>query len=674
MNNALTRCLLTGLATMMLGAQTPVTPGIHPADMDLAVPASQNFFLYANGAWIRNHPIPNDRSAWDAWSEVEDRNTAVLKRIVEEAAQARAPKGSLPQKIGDFFASGMDVRARTVAGLAPLKSTLAAIDAINNAHDLAVVLGQSHLEGIGAAFSFWVDQDDKVSTAYIAQFAQGGLGLPDRDSYLDTDKGALELRSEYLAHVTRMFTLMGVPARLAKGQADLVLAFETRLARASMTEVELKDPIAAYHKMPPADLGKIAPGLDWNSYFKTIGLEAENILVRQPAFFKELAAMAKDTGLDQWKIYLDWQVLHGWATRLSPAVEQEHFAFFGTTLTGAKEMKPLWKRVLNNTDTALGEALGQLYVEQAFSPAAKAEALEMVGNLRAALRERILKLDWMSPGTKDAALKKLSAMTAKVGYPDRWRDYTALEVTRDSYAENLRRANIFEFKRNLAKLGHPIDRQEWQMTPPTVNADYNFQMNEITLPAGILQPPFFDPRADAAVNYGAIGVVIGHELTHAFDDQGRKYDAQGNLNEWWTPGDQKAYESRLGLMVNQFDELEALPGLHVNGQLTLGENIADLGGLMVAHAALQKAMEHKPSPGKIDGFSPEQRFFLGYAQAAHAHAREEVIRLRIKTDSHAPDAFRVNAPLADLPEFQKAFACAEGTPMNRPADKRPSIW
>jgi predicted metalloendopeptidase len=657
-----------------LGAQAPAGHGLHPSEMDTSVPACQDFFQYANGGWLKTNPIPGDHSAWGGFDEVQERNMAVLKGILEDAAQAQAPKGSLQQKVGDFYAAGMDTKAITRAGLAPLKFTLDRIAHLRNAHDLAVAVGRAHMEGGGAAFAFSVDPDDKESTAYIAQFAQGGLGLPDRDYYTGTDDKTREVRAKYLAHMTRMFTLMGLKPMLAKARAGIVLDFETRLARASMTRVEQRDPNAIYHKLSAAEFRAGAPGFDWPAYFQTTGLRTDTVLVRQPKFFKELGAMAQDTSLGQWQAYLTWQALRGMAPNLSPAFEEEHFAFYGKVLTGATEMRARWKRVQSATDNALGEALGRLYVDKAFSPAAKTRVLEMVANLRTELQGRILKLDWMSPATKEAAVKKLAAFTVKVGYPDVWRDYGSLEITRHAYAENLVRARVFEFKRTLGKLGKPIDRKEWDMTPPTVNAYYNPLMNEIVFPAGILQPPFFDPKADDAVNYGAIGMVIGHEMTHGFDDEGRQYDAVGNLKNWWTPEDVKAYEARTDLVVKQYDALEALPGLHLNGKLTLGENIADLGGLKIAFGAMKKAMEGRPRPANFDGFTPEQRFFLGYAQSWHFHARDEYARMLVVMDPHSPSNFRVNAPLANLPEFQEAFGCGAATPMNRPEATRPAIW
>jgi predicted metalloendopeptidase len=642
--------------------------------MDPSVPPCRDFFQYANGNWIKENPIPGDQGTWGAFNALKERNRLILKGILEETAAAGAPPGSLQQKVGDFYASGMDTKAIERAGLAPVRPVLARIAAIRDGRGLAVAIARAQLEGGAPAFRFYVEPDDKRSTAYIAQFVQGGLSLPDRDYYTSPDGKSQEIRAKYLDHAARMFGLMGESPRLARAHAGIVLAMETRLARASMTRVERRDPNAVYHKLTAADLAALAPAFDWDAYCSALGLREETVLVRQPGFFREFSAMVKEVPLAQWKTYLRWQALTASASSLSSPYEREHFAFFGTTLNGVKEMSERWKRVQDATDEALGEALGRLYVERAFGRGAKSRALELVANLRAALGERIRNLEWMGPATRAAALEKLAALTVKIGYPDSWRDDSGLEVTRTGYAANLARARVFESRRNLAKLGRPIDRGEWDMTTPTVNAYYNPLMNEIVFPAGILQPPFFDPEADDAVNYGAIGMVIGHEMTHGFDDQGRQYDAQGNLADWWTPEDSRAFAARTALVERQFDALEALPGLPLNGKLTLGENIADLGGLKLAFAAFRKSLEGRARPANRDGFTAEQRFFLGYAQAWAFHAREESVRMRVTVDPHAPPRFRVNAPLANLPEFTEAFGCGEGTPMNNPADARPSIW
>ena len=662
------------LSSWLVSGFMAAAAGINPAHMDLSVPPCQDFFQYANGNWIKANPIPADQGSWGALSQLKERNRLVLKEILEETAAAGAPRGSLQQKVGDFYASGMDTRAIDRAGLAPLRPVLARIDAIRDGRDLAAALARARLEGGAPGFSFQVGQDDRQSTACIGQFAQGGLGLPDRDYYTSLDPRSQDIRAKYLEHMARMFGLAGEKPLLARAHAGIVLALETRLASASMTRVERRDPVAVYHKMTVAELAGLALGFDWAGYRRVLGLGEEPVLVRQPGFFREFSAMVQEVPMAQWKAYLRWHALSESAFCLGTPFERENFAFYGTILGGVKVQSERWKRVQDAADHALGEALGRLYVERAFPRQAKAQAQELVGNLRAALADRIRNLEWMGPATKAAALDKLAALTVKIGYPDHWRDYGALEVDRASYAGNVFRARAFAFRRELAKLGRPVDRGEWGMTTPTVNAYYNPLLNEIVFPAGILQPPFFDPRNDDAVNYGAIGMIIGHEMTHGFDDQGRQYDGQGNLKDWWTPEDSRAFAARTGLMVRQFDALEALPGLNLNGRLTLGENIADLGGLKLAFAAYRKSLEGRPRPADIDGFTAEQRFFLGYAQAWEFHAREEMVRMWVRVDPHAPPRFRVNAPLADLPEFIQAFGCGAGTPMNTPADSRPAIW
>ncbi|MCE1229786.1 MAG: M13 family metallopeptidase [Firmicutes bacterium] len=643
--------------------------------LDPQVKPCEDFFQYAIGGWLKATPIPDDQVTWGAFNELFEANRATLKTILENAAKAQAKPGTPLQKVGDFYASGMDLAAIEKAGLTPLKPSLGRLSAIKDLKGLAAEIGRLQVEGTSQSFSFAVGQDDKASDQYIAQFSQGGLGLPDRDYYTLGDARSQAIRAKYVEHVARMFELLGESKLLAKAHASIVMDFETRLAKASRTQVELRDPQANYHKMSPEALAKLAPDFAWASYFKAIGLpEQSAVLVRQPAFFEELGRMAKDVSLNQWKTYLRWHLVRSNAGELPDAFGTEGFAFYGQVLSGAKVRQDRWKRVQVATDGALGELVGQLFVEKAFSPEAKTKMLDLVDNLRAALKERIEKLSWMSDTTKEKALQKLAAFNVKIGYPDAWRHYEKLQVKRGAYLANTVAASRFEFHRNVAKLGKPIDRNEWGMTPQTVNAYYDPSMNEIVFPAGILQPPFFDPKADDAVNYGGIGMVIGHEMTHGFDDQGRQYDAKGNLNDWWTADDAKAYAARTALVVKQANAFEALPGLTLNGELTLGENIADLGGLKIAFEALKKQWAKTGKPGLIDGFTPEQRFFLGYAQAWRFQARPEAARMRVMTDPHSPARFRVNGPLANLPEFFEAFSCGEGAIMRRPADQRPSIW
>jgi len=671
-STSLSLCLASGL---LAGANPEPGHGIQPAHLDRTVKPSEDFFRFANGGWLKANPIPADQTTWGAFNELREANRKTLREIMEEAAAAKAPQGSALQKVGDFYAAGMDTAAIEKAGLKPLKPLMARIEALKDTKGLAAEIGRMHLEIANPAFGFGVGQDDMDSSSYIAQFVQGGLGLPDRDYYTLEDAKSQDIRAKYLEHLARMFELLGESKLLAKAHAGIVMGIETRLAKASMTQVEQRDPHAIYHKMSPAELAKLAPDFPWTSYFKAMGLpEQKAILVRQPKFFEELGRMAQELPLAQWKTYLRWHLVRGTVNQLPEAFGDESFAFYGKVLSGAKERQARWKRVQASTDGALGEVVGQLYVRKAFSPEAKAKMLELVSNLRSALKGRIEKLTWMSEPTKQKALQKLAAFNVKIGYPDTWRDYSKLEVKKGAFLANSLAATRFESQRGLAKLGKPIDRAEWGMTPQTVNAYYDPSMNEIVFPAGILQPPFFDPKADDAVNYGGIGMVIGHEMTHGFDDQGCQYDAQGNLKNWWTAEDTKAYASRTDLVVKQADAFEVLPGLHLNGKLTLGENIADLGGMKIAFEALKMSWAKNGKPAPVDGFTPEQRFFLGYAQAWRFHARPETARMLVMGDPHSAPKFRVNGPLANLPEFFEAFACEDGSPMKRPAEQRPTIW
>jgi predicted metalloendopeptidase len=560
-------------------------------------------------------------------------------------------------------------------GARPLKPFLARIAAVQDRNALAAEIALLQVIGTGAAFHLEVGPDDRNSALNILQLSQQGLGLPDRDYYLNQDAQSKTLRQKYLAHVERMFRLLGDPAPTAGRNAQTVMRLETRLARASMTRTETDDPIATYHKMSRTMLAKHASGFAWDAYFRALGLEdAENLVIRQPAFFREFGRMAQGVPFSEWKIYLRWHLLRAVAGYLSSPFEREAFAFNGTTLEGTQALPPRWKRVLAETDTALGEALGKLYVERAFSPQAKQKALEMVANLRAALRARLQGLEWMGEATKASALAKLDAMRLKIGYPDVWRDYAALQVSRTGYLRNVLAARSFEFQRGLAKAGKPVDRAEWSITPATNNAFYEPTLNELVFPAGILQPPFFDPEADDALNYGNIGATIGHEMTHGFDDGGRQYDAQGNLRNWWTAADEKAFTERAALLVKQFDAFEPIPGMHINGALTLGENLADLGGLVIAYDAFQRAQQGKPAASPSDGFTPEQRFFLSYAETWRFKMREETLRARLVTDEHAPPKYRVLGPLANLSEFAAAFKCQAGDAMVHSAKDRVTLW
>jgi putative endopeptidase len=665
--------LALGLTAISLVAQAPAHHGIDPANLDTSVKPCQDFYHFANGGWLKTHTLPPDKAMLGSFTEVMDRNREILKRILDETSAKRTWKpGSVEQKVGDFFASGMNEAAIEKRGLAPMKPIFATIEGLKDGKELPAVLAKLHNEGIPGGFGFFVGPDDKDSTHNLGAFFQGGLGLPDRDYYLNDDARTKDIRAKYVAHVAKMFELAGDPAGLAQARARVVLDLETKMAKAAWSRVELRDPQKNYNKMTLVQLEKEAPGFDWALYFKDRGVRLQDLNVGQPSYATAFAKLATGTPAIEWRTYLRWHALRDAASLLPKAFGDENFAFYGKVLSGTPEQEARWKRVEGLEDGVLGEALGQLYVKKAFPPESKQRMLQLVANLRSALHDRILALDWMSDATKQQAIKKLDAFTVKIGYPDKWKTYP-FDVKRDDYFGNVLRASAYQVHHNLSKLGKPVDRTEWGMTPPTVNAYYNPSMNEIVFPAGILQPPFFDPKADDAVNYGAIGWVIGHEMTHGFDDQGRQFDAQGNLKNWWTDADVKAYQARTDLMVKQYDAYEPLPGQHVNGRLTLGENIADLGGMKIAYAAFMKSLNGK-EPAKIDGFTAEQRFFLGAATIWRTVIRDAAASVRLKTDPHSPGIFRVIGPMSDLPEFYKAWDCPSGCPMRRPKAERPAIW
>jgi len=654
-------------------------PPLDPKNIDTSIKPQDDFYLYANGGWLKSNPVPPEYARWGSMEQLSEKNTDALHKITEKAANTHADASGAPevQKVGDYYASGMDEKTIEADRIKPLESELNRIDAIKDRADLLNAIARLHTIGVDAFFEFGSGQDAKDSTRDIAQAHQGGLGLPDRDYYTKTDDDSKKKRAAYVDHVSKMLTLLGEAPAKAADNAKKIMALETSLAKASRTRVELRDPQKNYNKMSQANLQKLTPDWNWADYFKAINLaEPGDINVGQPDFFKAANTVFAKTSIDDWKTYLRWHLIDEAATELSKDFVNEDFNFNQGVLRGTKQIKPRWKRVVASTDGALGEALGKLYVAEYFPPEAKARALEMINNLKAALADRIKTLDWMDEPTKQAALKKLAAMNIKIGYPDKWRDYSPLKIDRDSYLSNAMRAANFEVNRELKKIGKPVDRTEWGMTPPTVNAYYNPMMNEIVFPAGILQPPFFDPKADDAVNYGGMGAVIGHEMTHGFDDQGRQFDELGNLRDWWSKQSAEEYDRRRKAVVDQYSEYQPLPGKHINGELTQGENIADIGGLKLAYAALQKALDKNPQAReqKIDGFTPEQRFFLGWAQVWRANQREDDLRLRLVTDPHSPTHYRCNGPISNMPEFAKAFNLPENCPMMRPADKRVNIW
>lgn len=660
------------------GAINENPPAFDVQNMDTSVKPGDDFYTYANGGWLKKTPIPPEESRWGSFNQLIEKNTEALRVVAEKASKAPVKGKPNPevQKVGDYYASGMDEAAIEAAKATPLADEFKLIDAMKDRGDVLKEIAHLHNLGVTAFFGFTSGQDDKNSTMVIGQAYQGGLGMPDRDYYTKDDDAMKEKREQYVAHVTKMLTLVGEPAADAAEHAKKILTFETSLAVPARTRVELRDPQKNYNKMKQPELQALTPDWKWADYFKEIKLTAPgDINVGQPDFFRAANQVFANTSIDDWKIYLRWHLIHSAAAELSSEFVNEDFRFFGATMTGAKQLKPRWKRVVTSTDQALGEALGKLYVADNFPPESKARMIELVKNIREAMADSIKSRDWMDEATKTEALKKLAAFNVKIGYPDKWRDYSALKIDKGPFVLNAARASGFEVARERKKIGKPVDRSEWGLTPPTVNAYYNPNMNEIVFPAGILQPPFFNAKADDAINYGGIGAVIAHEISHGFDDQGRQYDAAGNLRDWWTPESAAKYKERADKIVKQYAEYEPLPGLHINGELTQGENIADDGGVKLAFAALQKALAKKGGKSeKIDGFTPEQRFFLGWAQVWRANIRDEALKLRLNTDPHSPTKYRCNGPLSNTPEFQKAFDLPDGSPMVRPPDKRVSIW
>jgi len=655
--------------------QQSVVAGFDFASIDRSVNACQDFNRFANGGWIDRNPVPAAYSRWGRFELLDESNVNVLHEILDGLIAKKKFANANEQKIADFYGSCMEEQTIEAEGIKPLEPELQRIAKISDLLSLEDEIAFLHAHRVPAVFGFGASQDSKDSTTIIAQLVQGGLGLPDRDYYTSDDAKSKATRDEYQKHVARTFELMGDAPEQAAREAATVMKIETKLAENSSTRIQRRSPEANYHPMTKGMLIEMTPDFDWGRYFRNINLpEIGKVNVGQPDFFKSADKILKDTPVDDWKSYLRWHVVNAASSTLSSKFVQESFNFNGKYLQGTTEMLPRWRRCVTSTDRALGEALGQIYVAKTFTPAAKERARTMVANLIAALREDLTTLSWMSNDTRQKAIAKLEAYVRKIGYPDKWRDYEALHVNRGAYYNNAVLAGEFDFRRNLSKIGKPVDRTEWGMTPPTVNAYYNPQFNEIVFPAGILQPPFYDPKADDAFNYGGIGAVIGHEMTHGFDDSGAKYDANGNLVMWWTTDDFKKFTDRTNCVVKQFDSFEVEPGLHEKGQLVLGESVADLGGLTVAYAAYQKSLEGKPRPKDINGFTPEQRFFLGWAQVWAQNIRPEAARLRVATDPHPLGKFRINGPLSNMPQFAAAYQCKSGDAMVRPPEQRCQIW
>lgn len=646
---------------------------IDPVDLDKTFSPAVDFDNYANGGWKKRFPIPAEKSRFGSFDLLADTGEVQVKKLIEEIASAKHEAGSVAQKIADFYNTGMDTAKIEADGFKPVQSLLDQVGEIRSVADVMIVSADLQTKGISPMFSIISEADQKNSQMVVAYLFQGGLGMPDRDYYMKDDARSKEIQAAYLVLIQKMFAMTGSDEATAKKDAELVYNIEKRMAAASMTKLERRDPQKVYHKMNVPAIQQLAPEIDWTAYFQNIGLQNPgDFIVGQPDFMKELGKMQKEVSVDDWKIYLKWKVINSLSSYLSEAFVTENFEFYGKTLSGQMAQRPRWKRVQGATNSALSEAIGQMYVAKYFPAEAKKRMLDLVGNLRISLGERIRNLAWMSDATKAKAKEKLDAITVKIGYPDKWRDYSALEVSTKSFADNALMARNFDFKFMMGKVNKPVDKTQWLMPPQMVNAYYEPTANEIVFPAAILQPPFFYLDADDAVNYGAIGVVIGHEMTHGFDDQGCQYDKVGNLSNWWTGEDAKLFKERTKVLVNQFNNFTVLDTLKANGELSLGENIADLGGLNIAYNAMKKAATGKEQP--IDGFTPDQRFFLAYAHLWAQNIRDKEIVRRTKEDVHSLGRFRVIGPLRNMPEFHKAFDVKEGDYMYLNEADRAVIW
>jgi len=651
-------------------------PGIafNVADLDPDVSACADLGGHVNGKWLAANPVPGDRTSWGSFEVLGERSLAIQHAIVEQVAAAQPAAGSIEAKIGDVWRTGMDQAAIDAAGLAPLQPQLDAIAGLADSAGIVEWLRGQYAVGQGPLFSFGANADFKDSETVIAYAGQGGLGLPEKGYYFDADKAPI--REAYVQYIAQLLELSGVAAADAATQAQQVMDFETRLAKASLSRIELRDPARRYNPVSAAEANAVTPNFDWSAFFDTLQVPAaDKFSLAQPGFFAEVDAMLADTPVEAWQAYLRFHALDDAAPYLAAPFEQASFAFNSQTLRGQKEMQPRWKRVLGSVNNSMGEALGQLYVQAAFPAESKAQMEALVQNLSAALKVRLEKLDWMGEETRQRALEKWASFTPKIGYPDKWREWDGLQTSGEGYLANLQAARAFNYRYVLDKIGKPVDRTEWGMTPQTVNAYYNSTKNEIVFPAAILQPPFFDAKADPALNYGGIGAVIGHEMMHGYDDSGSQFDAKGNFDSWWTEGDRKLFEQRADRLVAQFDGYEAIPGKQVKGRLTLGENIGDLGGLTVAYDALQKALQDNPEANvPVDGLTQDQRFFANWATVWRRNFTDGELRVRLETDPHAPANFRANGTPSNMPAYAAAFGCKAGDPMVRSDAERVVIW
>ncbi len=652
--------------------RTASVPAIDPANLDKTVVPGNDFDTYANGGWKKLNPLPADRGRYGSFDKLAEVAEKQVNDLVKTTAAAKNEKGSVPDKIATLFNSGMDTTKIEKQGLEYITPYLKEIDEISTPDGVQKAIIRFHQYGFSPLFGIYGSADARNSTMVIAQLTQSGMGMPDRDYYVNDDPRSVDLRAKYISYMTTMFKLLSNDEATSAANAQKVMTLETQLAKASMTRLEQRDPNKTYNKVTTAELVKLSPVFNWNRYFTEMGLgDPGSVNLNQPIFVKEISNMLTAIPVEDWKIYLKWNLINETASYLSSNFVQASFDFYGKAMTGTEVMRPRWKRVLGVTSGALSEALGQLYVNAYFPQAAKERMVKLVENLRVSLGERIQNLEWMSPETKQKGIEKLHTINVKIGYPDKWRDYSGLAIKDDAYVLNVLRANKFETEFYLAKINKPVDKLEWGMSPQTVNAYYSPDKNEIVFPAAILQPPFFFKDGDDAVNYGAIGVVIGHEMSHGFDDQGRKFDKEGNLTDWWTPEDSKRFDERTKVLVDQYNKFVVLDTIHANGQLCLGENIADLGGLNISHQAFLKANTQKEP---IDGFTPEQRFFLAYAHVWGQNTRDKEILRRTKEDVHSLGRFRVLGPLQNLPEFYAAFDVKPGQSMYLEPEKRAKIW
>jgi len=634
-----------------------------------------NFYQYANDGWIKAHPLPDDESRFGSFDLLARETKKKVRKLVQDFAQANPEQGTIEQKIGDFYSLGMDTEQIEALGIKPIQDEMQKIENIQTHGQILKQIQHFHQYSIGSLFQLGASADAKNSDMVIAQLSQGGLGMSDRDYYLNQDERSKKIRSAYQDYVTTLFTLAGDTEEKASEKAQTIMEMETRLAKASMTRLERRDPHKTYHKMELGEIQELCPGINWEGYFAGLNIELpEEINVRQPAFFKEIGQMLSEAPLDQWKTYFEWNLLNSSASYLSEDFVNASFEFYGKTMQGQQEMKPRWRRVLDVTNRALGDAIGKKFVEEHFPPEAKKRMTNLVGNLKDAFAQRIENLEWMGAETKKKALEKLQVMNVKIGYPDQWRDFADLKIGSSSYLENVMESRRFNKNYQLNKIGKPVDPDEWFFPPQTVNAYYAPSMNEICFPAGILQPPFFYMEGDDAINYGAIGGVIGHEMTHGFDDQGRQYDKEGNLNNWWTGNDAEKFNQRTQVLVRQYNQKTVLDTVHANGELTLGENIADLGGLSISYTAFHNAIADKEVPEKTDGYTPDQRFFLAWARVWAQNIRDEEILRRTKEDVHSLGVHRVNGPVVNMDAFYQAFNVTEDDELYLPVDKRAKIW